>query len=251
MQLTNPLPGMNPVFETQWYDFQTSLICGIADALHQVLPEDFAPRADEEEDLPDCDDDLATNAVDGRGVVAASGSSTRKVLTMELPTRRWMKILDIDRRVTTVIEVLCPSDKHGSGRRRYLQKQQDRLRAGVNLVEIDLLRVGEPECSPEIAMTLTPAHGTRYLVIVTRAHRPSEVEVYDCPLRDPLPTIRVPLRPSDLDVPLALQPLIDRVYRTGRYWQDSHFEVLSPALTTDDAAWVEERLQLAGLKEPH
>ena len=257
MQLTNPLPGMNPVFEISWNDFRVSMLVGIADALNQVLPDDFASRIDEEEAPLEPCDDLGTQELVRRdvgstlaaGACGSSGYSRPKAITMDPPMRRWIKILDIDDRIVTVIEFLCPSDKRRIGRQFYLQKQRDWLLAGVNLVEIDLLRVGEPTCSPELAAELKPTQGTRYLVIVTRAQQPSRPEIYDCPLRAPLPTVQVPLRPSDLDVPVVLQPLVDRAYSTGRYWQRSHRDVTAPALPPEDAAWVEERLQLAGLKD--
>jgi hypothetical protein len=49
-------------------------------------------------------------------------------------------------------------------------------------------------------------------------------------------------------VPLDLQPLIDRVYRTGRDWQILHREIPAPPLPADDATWVQDRLQQAGLR---
>ena len=161
---------------------------------------------------------------------------------------RWIEIRDIDGRLVTVIELLSPSNKEGNGLKVYLQKQLDLLSAGVNLVEIDLLRAGRIACLADVTQMLKPADGVRYLVISSRAMRPTQREIYYCPLRSSLPTVRVPLRPSDLDVPLALQPLIDRVYRTGNYWRLGRSEVPAPALPADDAFWVEERLQLAGLK---
>ena len=47
-------------------------------------------------------------------------------------------------RVITLIEVLSPANKHaGEGQRLFLQKREDMRRAGVNMVEIDLLRGGD------------------------------------------------------------------------------------------------------------
>ena len=266
MQLTNPFPGMNPFLEGSWPGVHQRLIGYISDALAEDLPEDLRTRPEEDIEIETDEPperfraDVAvhetwSSSLPGvrpweseDGSVAVAEPEIIEVAL--LPPHRWVEIRDIKGRLITVIEVLSPTNKSGKGSDVYLQKQQDLLHAGVNLVEIDLLRTGATACLPEVARALKPAIGTRYLVIATRAQWPSRREVYYCPLRDPLPVIRVPLRRSDLDVPLALQPLIDRVYRTGRYWQDSHFEVLSPALTTEDAAWVEERLQLAGLKDP-
>ena len=128
-----------------------------------------------------------------------------------------------------------------------MQKQQDYLAAGVNLLEIDLLRIGRPAFLEDVVKRLRPAEGTRYVVAATRAVRPSRLELYYCPLRERLPAVRVPLRVTDLDVPLELQALIDRVYRTGRYWQTSHHDVPPPPLSTDDAAWVQDVVRRAGL----
>jgi hypothetical protein len=49
-------------------------------------------------------------------------------------------------------------------------------------------------------------------------------------------------------IPLALQPLIDKCYQTGRYWQAAHLRELHPPLADDAAAWVEQLLKAAGLK---
>lgn len=50
--------------------------------------------------------------------------------------------------------------------------------------------------------------------VVTRcpAHSPEDVEVYPARFDTPLPTIKIPLRESDADALLELQPLLDRAY---------------------------------------
>ena len=65
------------------------------------------------------------------------------------------------------------------------------------------------------------------------------------PLRDPLPPIGIPLRKHDADLPLELQPLIDRAgaaFRPFDYDAD-----LDPPLPGDDAAWAAQRLTAAGI----
>ncbi len=56
-----------------------------------------------------------------------------------------------------------------------------------------------------------------YGVCLFRATRRGEYEVYPIRLRDRLPTIRVPLRPTDAGVVLDLQPLIDQCHERGRF----------------------------------
>mgnify|MGYP006273343323 CR=1 FL=1 len=263
MQTTNPLPGMNPYLEGSWADVHTALIGFIREAVSEQLPMDLNARAEEEIEIQ-VDDatrnyraDVGVNelwpqglpplqaAIVSQGVMAVAEP---EIIDVEELPHRWVEINDADGRLITVIEVLSPSNKTGVGRDTYLQRQLDLISAGVNLVEIDFLRQGQPVCRFEVAQTLRPATGTRYIVMATRALRPSRREIYYCPLREALPTIRVPLRPQDGDVALALQPLIDRVYLTGRYWQTSRRPLPAPALPAEDAKWMEETLQAAGLR---
>ena len=119
--------------------------------------------------------------------------------------------------VVTAIEFLSPANKVSSrGQVRYVHKQRDFLNAGVNLVEIDLIRAGNYVLAlPEDR--LPAVCRTPYMVCVRRATKQDQVEIYPMPLRQPLPNIRVPLRPTDEDVVLRLQELIDDCYRDGRY----------------------------------
>ena len=53
---------------------------------------------------------------------------------------RWIEIRRLpDRSLVTVIEILSPSNKIGSGRIEYIEKRNQWIRQPVNLVEIDLL----------------------------------------------------------------------------------------------------------------
>ena len=56
---------------------------------------------------------------------------------------RWIEILKLpEMEVVTVIEILSPSNKAGSGRREYLTKRAALIDRPVNFVEIDLLLGG-------------------------------------------------------------------------------------------------------------
>jgi hypothetical protein len=64
------------------------------------------------------------------------------------------------------------------------------------------------------------------------------------PLRERLQAIRIPLRPSDSDVPLALQDLVDQAYRHGRYETELDYQQpAEPPLDGTDAAWAGELLR--------
>ncbi len=257
----NPFPGMNPYLEGSWSDMHTMLIVYIADALSPALPPDLAARAHERITAA-TDEDTCARQGDGapfeewregfppRWTPEGSGDAVAVdeplVFIDDSDNERWVEIRNAHGRLITVIEVLSPVNKR-QGWAEYRERQRQFLSAGVALVEIDLLRGGlntvaiAPDQLPE-------AEGTRYLVCVARP-RPTvrRREVYPSPLRQRLPTIRVPLRAGDPDVPLAIQPLVDRCYRTGRHWLTAYTRPLDPSLPPEEAEWVNARLQAAGL----
>jgi Protein of unknown function (DUF4058) len=54
-----------------------------------------------------------------------------------------------------------------------------------------------------------------------------------------LPTIPIPCRATDEDVPLALQPLIDQIYLDGGHDDIDYTKPLREPLSPEDAAWAE------------
>ena len=77
-----------------------------------------------------------------------------------------------------------------------------------------------------------------------RVDHPHRAELYPLPLREPLPTIRIPLRPNDTDILLHLQPLIDHCYQAGRYDKIDYRQPLRPPLDEDDQRWADAILCL-------
>ena len=66
-------------------------------------------------------------------------------------------------------------------------------------------------------------------------------------MREPLPNIRIPLRPTDADAILQLQPLLADCYRRGRYATLDYTRPLSPQLSEDDQRWVDQLLKEKGV----
>lgn len=85
-----------------------------------------------------------------------------------------------------------------------------------NCVGIDLIRKGTWIFPEAIRNVLREAEAC-YRICVYRAALRGEHEVYPIGFRARLPAIRVPLRPSDDDVVLDLQHLIDQCHERGRY----------------------------------
>ena len=156
-----------------------------------------------------------------------------------------MQIIDTadGNRVVTVIEVLSPgNERAGALNRRYRRKLTRYVEGGVNVVEIDLLRSGRARLVVT-AEDIPPDRQAAYYTCVNRADRPHEWLAYPMPLRDPLPVLSIPCRPGrDGDVPLALQPIVDRIYVEGGYDDTDYGRPLRPPLSPADAAWAAERV---------
>ncbi|MBE7493914.1 MAG: DUF4058 family protein [Verrucomicrobiaceae bacterium] len=262
MTKDNPFPGMNPFLEAFWPDVDTRLIGYIADDLAEQLPTGLKARSEEQVTL------ASENEPEGRQVRAdvavveswkqgippawqpedKAGGGT---LTASEPlycldeeqTDRWVEITDRHGRLVTVIEVLSPANK-GADREKYRAKRQAYIDGGVSVVEIDLLRGGHHTVNVPRGSLRDPE--VTYLTCVTRSSNIARKEYYLMPLTQALPAIRIPLRHDDPDAVLALQPLIDRCYRKGGYWQESHTRLPGPPLSGNDDAWVTERLKAAG-----
>jgi hypothetical protein len=150
----------------------------------------------------------------------------------------------------TVVEVLSLSNKKpgDGGRTSYQQKQGEFRLAGVNLVEIDLLRAGPHTTAVPLAQLQQAAGRFDYHVSVTVAGSPTRFFARPIRLEERLPTIRVPLDPGVPLVPLDLQPLLDRAYDTGRYPRLVRYTVPpDPPLTPEQQAWAEGILRQKGL----
>ena len=260
----NPFPGMNPFFQDSWSDVHTMLVGYIRDALSDELPDDLAARAEERiavSTRPPSEayrGDVAVVETWTRGFPPVWQPEQREAGAVALmeplvfpaseEVERWIEIRTAHGQLVTVIEVLSPANKREDGWMAYRQKQRDFIASGVNLVEIDLLHGGGHVTAIRLDQFTFPP-GTRHHVCVTRA-MPSgapRFEVYPCPLREPLPTFRVPLRLGDPDAPLALQPLVDRCYRTGRYWLEDYTRPLAELVAAEDVTWAGERVRAAGL----
>jgi hypothetical protein len=254
MTRKNPFPGMNPFFEQRWRDAHARLITYLNDDLQERLPPDLVARTEEEAvvigaggarvvyrpDVQIREPDMlgepgAAEAAALPPSAALFGKPMRILLEEE--THRWVEIRDQGGRLITVLELLSPANKVESAERdRYIRKRCLFLEGGANVVEIDLVRQGVWVFPRPVIQALRDARAC-YGVCVYRAHRPAECELYTVRLRDRLPVIRVPLRTTDADAALGLQPLIDQCHERGRYHLLNYELPLDPPLAPEDAAW--------------
>lgn len=253
--MPSPFPGMNPYFEQPgiWRGFHTAFLVNLMSALSpRIAPQyhveieeslyvdhprpgdrtlfavgDVARAESEEPTAPFADDS---------GTALATRPRTKPVpATVPLALRkkhRWLTIRDTqDREVITVIEVLSPTNKSSStDRAQYARKRLRILRSNANLVEIDLLRGGEP-------MPMNGVPECDYRIMVARRGQRPNVDVWPVGLRETLPEIPIPLAGTDPDVWLDLKPVLDAVYDGGAYRSRLYDQPPDPPLTGEDQAW--------------
>jgi hypothetical protein len=145
--------------------------------------------------------------------------------------------------VVTVLELLSPSNKApGSNREQYLAKVQRVLASNASFVEIDLLRG-----SPRMPWNRLPP--CDYYVIVSRQEKrrgdDPHADCWPVSLREPLPTLSVPLRPGEPEPTLDLQAMLHRVYDAAGYALYIYAATPEPPLPEPDSSWAK---QLLGLK---
>lgn len=266
--MQNPFPGMNPYLEPYWRDMHATLIVLMRQALNERLPDNLIARIEERVyvELPAAqprgvypdvriiqhrraatEPSTATTAV-------ATRPSTRPILVevqSEPITETYINIIETaGERVITSIEILSLANKlPGSGQAQYFKKQQEVLQAGVNLVEIDLLRTGEWVLSLPQGYLSEDVRGD-YHVCVFRATQPDKREIYPIMLDEPLLAISIPLRAGEADVVLELQPLINRAYEQGRYHRlIDYTHDPPPPLTDAQRQWIDQLLREKGLRQ--
>jgi hypothetical protein len=116
------------------------------------------------------------------------------------------------RKLVTVIEILSPTNKKTKdARAAYLKKREDLIRTSVSLVEIDLLRAGEPmpvRKSPPLS---------DYRILVCGARRSHDAVLYAFPYTSPIPAIPIPLLPGDPEPELELNGILHALIERARY----------------------------------
>jgi hypothetical protein len=135
----------------------------------------------------------------------------------------------------TVIEILSPTNKIGSGRLEYVEKRNQLIRQPVNLVEIDLLLSGH-----RLPMR-APLPSAEYFAFVSRYSSRPNSDVFPWSIRHILPAIPIPLSDSDPDVALNLGTVFSQTFDAGPYGKLIKYAApLELPLRSEDRAWAEE-----------
>lgn len=243
--MPSPLPGMNPYLESPelWSEFHSRMIVAIADALDTNLSQDYRVAVEKRVYLTQGEEtiligipDVSVTTTPQTSPRTATAIATEPIV-VEIPLaeeiqERYLEIREIATgRVVTVIELLSPKNKRsGDGRDAYSQKRQRIMLSQTHLVEIDLLRSGEP-------LPMLGAATSDYRILVSRSDRRPKAQLYAFNLRQPIPQIQIPLA-DDTATTLDLQPLLHQIYDRARFALAIDYQKAPiPKLLPDDRVW--------------
>jgi hypothetical protein len=222
-------PGVDPYLEGQgfWPDFHATFINYWRETLADRLPENYEARIDERLNLVELPSERVKRiepdlAVTRRRPSASAAAAPAGVATLEPVTvpllieeesrETYIEILQRpSRTLVAVLELLSPSNKQEPGRRSYLDKRNGLLRGQVHLVELDLLLSGR-----RLPLSGDYPPGD-FFALISHADRRPECDVYAWSIRQPLPSIPIPLRTPDPDVWVNLAEVFALTFERGRY----------------------------------
>jgi hypothetical protein len=125
----------------------------------------------------------------------------------------------------------------------YEEKRQQVLGSRSNLVEIDLLRKGEP-------MTFFDNNiKSLYRILVCRGNNRPYADLYAFNLQNTIPSFSLPLRSEDTEPIIDLQGLLNEIYDIYGYdLVIDYSQPPVPALEEENAAWNDSWLRQQGLR---
>lgn len=257
-----PFPGMDPYLEHPglWPDVHQRLIVAIANALAPVLRPRYRVAIEQRVYVADVEGlfFLGRPDVSVLGVKPPARPATDTPpsiaavepvpVVVPLPDRvreGYLEVRDVATgEVVTVLELLSPTNKHaGEGRRLYKEKRLQVLGTRTHLVEVDLLREGEP-------MTMWGnGRDHHYRILVSRSERRPRADLYAFDLPQPIPSFLLPLREGDEEPTVDLGALLHALYdRAGYDLAVDYTAEPVPPLEGDAAIWVDKLLRGKGLR---
>lgn len=246
-------PGMNPYLEGYLFqDLHSALASRIRAILTPLLRPRYAARLEistvqdtsPSEDLGIIYPDVEVVKTPDPTQLGARQTAVFTPATLTLPPPMTIRLPRVEVRETksnllvTCIEILSYANKRQAGLEQYMQKRNRLIRAGVHLVEIDLIRRGT---RPIANIEQIPE--SHYRITVARVN--DRLGVWTVQMQDQLPTIPIPLLPPDPDVPLDLSQAIHQVYEEADYdlTIDYSRQPPPPTLSEGDRQWLKERIK--------
>ncbi len=232
-----PFPGMDPYLEhpALWPDVHNSLIIAIANSFSEfVAPRYYVALKHRSYWLHP--EHIVIAKTEGRQRLPLA---TAAVMEVEVPmtdqvSENYLEVHEVTSgRLVTIMELLSPVNKlYARGREDYERKRMQVFSSRTNLVEVDLLRDGEP------LPLARPAAKSDYRILVSRGTRRPRAQLYLFGLRDRIPTFELPMLPGDDEPLVDLNSILHALYRRARF--DLRLDYSRPAvppLPEANAAW--------------
>jgi hypothetical protein len=256
--MQTPFPGMDPYLEQPalWPDLHNSLIVALRDNLAPRLRPRYYVAIEERTYTVEPGDLLLAGRADVAVVGPAYGAalpapevaeSGGVIVSVDMPDEvreTYLEVRSATGEVITLIEILSPTNKRpGEGRGLYLRKRRSVIGTLTHLVEIDLLRAGEP-------MPVSGWAGqSDYRIMVSRGNRRPRALLLPFGVRQPIPSFALPLLPGDAEPAVDLGVLLRALYDRGGYdLRLSYAAPADPPLADADTAWADDLLRAAGLR---
>lgn len=252
----NPFPGMNPYLEQPrlWPEVHNELIALLWSSMAAQMPLGYRLAIEERLEVWEASfvDDSSRYVIPDLSVTESREDQVEVALKertipeggievmIPVPTRvTFLEVRAESGHVVTVVEVLSPTNKvPGRGRIDYLNKRADILESDVNLVEVDLLRAGEPM---PLATTVPDYH---YRILVSRERLRPRAHLLPFMIQDSIPKFLLPLRLGDDELAVDLGLLLAQMHRMSRYnsFLDYDNPPPGPVLEPEYGKWVEKRI---------
>lgn len=251
--MPNPFPGMNPYLEHPeiWPGVHHWLIVELARFLSPQLRPKYRVAVEVrmyetigEESLLVGIPDLTvksskeTTQQPLTNIAVAQSPTQPQIVEVPLPETIKQGYLEVREvatsEVVTAIEILSPVNKRsGEGRKQYENKRNKVLGSSTHLVEIDLLRQGQP--MPVYRSNMQ----THYRILVSRGNRRPQANLYSFNLPDTIPAFPLPLKSGDKEPLVDLQLLLSNVYDQASYdLAIDYRQEPVPSLSAEDRVWL-------------
>ncbi len=249
--MPTPFPGMDPYLERPgiWEDIHTPLILEIANLLEPRIQPLFRVAVERrayqtmfwEPETPAAEPE--TSSAPQRD--AAPGGVKPRACELPLPQQvieHFLEIRDvISGEAVTIVEVLSLDNKlTPEGRQEYERQRRAVLGGPANLVEIDLLRAGDPFPMRVEGKSVR----SDYRIVVSRAPFRPHADVYLFGVRNAIPDIPIPVQRGKTEPMLPLNEILHNLYdRAGPDLVIDYRQPPDPPLSAEDADWANPLLQ--------
>jgi Protein of unknown function (DUF4058) len=241
---------MDPYLEhpALWPDVHNRLIAALADDLSERVAPRYYVGLERRTYLLKADDLAVAPASDAPVVAPRRATTSTLVLEVDVPmqdevSENFLEIHEVKTgKLITIVELLSPVNKlYRQEREDYERKRGYVFRSSTNLVEIDLLRAGEP--MPVIGAPVK----SDYRILVSRGTQRPRASLIAFMLRQPIPVFTLPLLPDDAEPEVALNRIVHDLYRRARFdLRLDYTQPPVPPLSEADNVWAQELIDANG-----